>query len=124
MDQALSESVRVFSRKVDDSRNLLLGVLGHDLRTPLGVVQMSAQYLLRIDTLSGVETKSVARILTAADRMRGMVRDILDFTQTAFGVALPITPAPADFESITSNIVSETRHCIRTAGSSSPATVP
>ena len=31
MDQALSESASLYARKVDDSRNLLLGVLGHDL---------------------------------------------------------------------------------------------
>lgn len=107
MDQALSESTSLYSKKVDDSRNLLLGVLGHDLRTPLGVVAMSTHYLLRADTLTAAQTKAVVRIQTAAERMRGMVRDILDFTQTAFGVALPITPAAADFGAITRNIVAE-----------------
>lgn len=107
MDQALSASVSLYSKKVDDSRNLLLGVLGHDLRTPLGVVHMSSHYLLRADTLTPAQTKAVVRIQTAAERMRGMVMDILDFTQTAFGVALPIVPAPADFATITRDIVSE-----------------
>jgi signal transduction histidine kinase len=107
MDQSLAESTSLYSRKVDDSRNLLLGVLGHDLRTPLGVVYMSTHYLLRTDTLTPSQTKAVVRIQTAAERMRGMVKDILDFTQTAFGVALPITPAPADFGAITRNIVAE-----------------
>jgi signal transduction histidine kinase len=107
MDQALSESASLYSRKVDDSRNLLLGVLGHDLRTPLGVVHLSAHYLLRTDTLTGAQTKAVARILTAAERMRSMVKDILDFTQTAFGVALPILPAPADLAVIAHDIVGE-----------------
>ncbi|HLL11452.1 MAG TPA: HAMP domain-containing sensor histidine kinase [Rubrivivax sp.] len=107
MDQALSASASLYAKKVDDSRNLLLGVLGHDLRTPLGVVHLSAHYLLRADTLTGTQTKAVARILTAADRMRRMVKDILDFTQTAFGVALPITPAPADMAEIARNIVGE-----------------
>lgn len=107
MDQALSASTSLYSRRVDDSRNLLLGILGHDLRTPLGVVDMSAHYLLRADTLTGAQTKAVARIVTAAERMRGMVKDILDFTQTAFGVSLPIAPGDADFGEITRNIVSE-----------------
>lgn len=107
MDQALSASASLYSKKVDDSRNLLLGVLGHDLRTPLGVVHMSTHYLLRDDALTPAQTKAVVRIQTAAERMRGMVKDILDFTQTAFGVALPITPTPADFAAITENIVSE-----------------
>ena len=107
MDQALSESASLYSKKVDDSRNLLLGVLGHDLRTPLGVVYMSTHYLLRADTLTPAATKAVVRIQTAAERMRTMVKDILDFTQTAFGVALPITPAAADFGGITRNIIAE-----------------
>jgi signal transduction histidine kinase len=107
MDQALSESTSLYCKKVDDSRNLLLGVLGHDLRTPLGVVYMSTHYLLQADTLTPAQTKAVVRIQTAAERMRGMVKDILDFTQTAFGVALPITPAAADFGTITRNIVNE-----------------
>lgn len=107
MDQALSASTSLYSRRVDDSRNLLLGILGHDLRTPLGVVDMSAHYLLRVDSLTGAQTKAVARIVTATQRMRGMVKDMLDFTQTAFGVSLPIAPADADFGEITRSIVSE-----------------
>lgn len=107
MDQALSASASLYSKKVDDSRNLLLGVLGHDLRTPLGVVSLSAHFLLRADTLTGTQTKAVARIMTAAERMKGMVKDILDFTQTAFGVALPISPGRADFGDITRSIVGE-----------------
>lgn len=107
LDQALSESAALYSQKVDDSRNLLLGVLGHDLRTPLGVVHLSASYLLRTDTLDGAQTKAAARILTSAERMTLMVKDILDFTQTAFGVPLPISPAPADLGQLTKNIVGE-----------------
>jgi signal transduction histidine kinase len=107
VDQALSESTSFYSKKVDDSRNLLLGVLGHDLRSPLGVVYTSTHYLLSADTLTPAQTKAVVRIQTAAERMRGMVKDILDFTQTAFGVALPITPAPADFGAVARNIVAE-----------------
>lgn len=107
MDQALSESTSLYSRKVDDSRNLLLGVLGHDLRTPLGVIHMSASYLLRTDTLDGAQTKSVARILTSAERMSGMVRDILEFTRTALGETLPLMTAPADLGEIARQIVAE-----------------
>ncbi|NML48617.1 HAMP domain-containing histidine kinase [Ramlibacter sp. G-1-2-2] len=107
MDQALSESTSLYSRKVDDSRNLLLGVLGHDLRTPLGVIHMSASYLLRTDTLDGAQTKSVARILTSAERMTGMVRDILEFTRTALGETLPLMTAPADLGEIARQIVAE-----------------
>ncbi|GAB3777223.1 sensor histidine kinase [Ramlibacter monticola] len=107
MDQALSESASFYARKVDDSRNLLLGMLGHDLRTPLGVVQMSATTLLRTDTPDDAQTRAVARILTSSQRMAAMVKDILDFTQTTFGVTLPISPAPADMGVIARTIAAE-----------------
>lgn len=109
MDQALTESTLLYSRKVTESRNLLLGVLGHDLRTPLGVVHATANYLLRADTLDGAQSKAVARVLTAAERMKAMVNDILDFTQTAFGVLLPVSPGPADMGEIAENIAGEVR---------------
>jgi len=107
MDQALTESASLYSSKVDQSRHLLLGVLGHDLRTPLGVVHMTASYLLRGDTLGGAESKAVARILTSAERMKAMVNDLLDFTRTALGVRLPVSPAPADMGDIAASIVGE-----------------
>lgn len=107
MDQALAESATTYARAVDDSRNLLLGVLGHDLRTPLGVVHMGASYLLRTDTLDGAQTKTVARILTAAERMKTMVRDLLDFTQTAFGVTMPLQRAPGNIGELATGIVGE-----------------
>lgn len=107
MDQALAASASMYSAKVDESRNLLLGVLGHDLRTPLGVVQMSARYLLRADTLDGPQTKAAARILTSSERMSAMVKDILDFTQTAFGLTLPLSPAPADMGALATTIAGE-----------------
>ena len=107
MDQALSESASFYAQKVEDSRNLLLGMLGHDLRTPLGVVRMSAATLLRTDELDGAQTKAVARILTASERMAAMVKDMLDFTQTTFGVSLPIAAAPADLGEIARTIASE-----------------
>jgi signal transduction histidine kinase len=107
MDQALTESASFYATKVDDSRNLLLGVLGHDLRTPLGVVHLTANYLLRADTLDAAQTKAVARILTSAERMKAMVSDILDFTQTALGIPLPVSPAPAHLGEIAINIAAE-----------------
>lgn len=107
MDQALSESTSLYSRKVDDSRKLLLGVLGHDLRTPLSVVHMNGNYLLRTNTLDRAQTKAAARILTSAERMATMVKEIPDFMQTAFGVTLPVSRQPADLGEIAEDIVGE-----------------
>jgi len=98
MDQGLTEAIAWYVGKVTESRGLLLGVLGHDMRTPLGAARMLAQFLLQSEPLDKDQMKSVVRIVNSTGRMRAMVDDLLDFTQTALGVKLPISPAPFDVE--------------------------
>src|SRR5206468_252060 len=45
IDQALAESIEFFVGRVQRSRDLFLGMLGHDLRNPLQSIQMTASYL-------------------------------------------------------------------------------
>ena len=45
VDQALAESIASYSNEVDRSRDTFLAILGHDLRSPLSAVAMSAAYL-------------------------------------------------------------------------------
>jgi hypothetical protein len=49
IDQALAESISFFSVQVDRARNLLLGMLGHDMRSPLQTIQMTAVYLANLN---------------------------------------------------------------------------
>lgn len=107
MDQALTESVTFFGAKVDMSRGLLLGVLGHDIRTPLGAIRMSAQLLERTKGLDERQSKAVGRILNSTDTMRTMVDELLDFTQTSLGTRLPISRSPCDLEAVCTEVVAE-----------------
>lgn len=107
MDQGLTESIAWYSAKVDESRGLLLGVLGHDMRSPLGAVLMSAQYLLQSTAVDGAHLKAVARIMRSGATLRKMVDDLLAFTQTALGLALPISPVRTDVSEICRDVVEE-----------------
>lgn len=107
LDQALTESVAWYSGRLEDSRNLLLGVLSHDLRNPLGAASSSASYLLRLDGLDGAQTKAVLRILNSTSRMQRMVNDLLDFTRTRLGRGLPIRPAPVNLREVCFQTVDE-----------------
>ena len=49
IDQAIAESIGFFSAQVDQARNLLLGMLGHDMRSPLNTIQMTASYLAALN---------------------------------------------------------------------------
>ena len=48
IDQAIAESVAEYTRQVDSTRNLFLGILGHDLRNPIGAASMAAEMLTRL----------------------------------------------------------------------------
>src|SRR5471030_1349607 len=52
VDQELAESVSHYTKKVSYSKDLLMGVLSHDLRSPLNVISMSAQLMLNIGALN------------------------------------------------------------------------
>lgn len=45
IDQSLTESAHFFSAELERSRNLLLGMLAHDMRNPLQTVVITAKYL-------------------------------------------------------------------------------
>jgi PAS domain S-box-containing protein len=66
----------------------LIGVLGHDLRSPIQAVLLSAQRLIAGDP-SAVK-RAVERIRTAAERMARMVADLLDYTRARAGHTLPL----------------------------------
>ncbi len=53
IDQAVAESVGHFHAQVEQSRNLLLGMLGHDMRSPLQTIQATASHLAALNAGAG-----------------------------------------------------------------------
>lgn len=96
VDSALCESIRRYTSRIDRSRDLLLGALGHDLRSPLGAMLQSARYLLRSPALDEDQRKAANRILTSGTRMKGLVSDLLDFATTRLGDVLQLSVAAMD----------------------------
>jgi signal transduction histidine kinase len=91
IDQALAESTGRFVDKVDHTRETFLGILGHDLRTPLGAITTSAKFMLDLAELPPVARKLTATIANSGKRMTAMIDDLLDYTRGQLGVAMPIT---------------------------------
>jgi signal transduction histidine kinase len=54
IDQALAESIGFFSEQVERGRNLLLGMLGHDMRNPLNTILMTASHLAALNARADV----------------------------------------------------------------------
>lgn len=109
IDQALSESIARYTALRDRSRELFLGMLGHDLRTPLGVVMMSAQFLLASNSLTDAQSKAVSRMLSSGARIKGLVSDLVDVTHTRLGGSLPIEIQQIDLARTCQEAVDEMR---------------
>jgi signal transduction histidine kinase len=107
IDQALCESIARYTAGIDRARDLLLGALAHDLRSPLGAIIQSAHFFLRADTLESAHTKAAVRILNSGTRMKDMISDLLDFTRTRLGDQLPITLKSMDMRDVCSSITEE-----------------
>lgn len=96
IDQAIAESITRFTIDLDRSKETFLAILGHDLRTPIGAIITSAQFMLDTGELAEPHLTLTTRIARSARRMNEMVGDLLDLTRTRFGEGIPITRRPMD----------------------------
>jgi signal transduction histidine kinase len=101
IDQALAESIANYSDEVARSRDTFLAILGHDLRTPLSAIANSGLYLGSPGLLpAGAPLEAARRINRSAVRMSAMIRDLLEYTRSRLGRAIPISPEPTSMEQI------------------------
>src|SRR3954469_2451149 len=107
IDQALAESVSRYARDLEHSKEMFLAILGHDIRTPLGAVMMSATGLLLSQDLGQPQQAAASRILTSGTRIKGMVNDLLDFTRTRLGAGIPLEYAEMDLAEVGRQVVEE-----------------
>ncbi|WP_342747712.1 hybrid sensor histidine kinase/response regulator [Melittangium boletus] len=73
----------------------LIGIVSHDLRSPITAILMSTQLLLRRVDLDEKITKVIARIQSSAERTNRMIRDLLDFTLVVNLVSNAVKYSPA-----------------------------
>ena len=107
IDQALAESVGEYTESLDQSREMFLAILGHDLRTPLGAIMASAQYMMEKADLEDPYDTLTSRIATSANRMVHMIGDLLDFTRSTLGGGIPTVRAPMSMAQLVRDVVAE-----------------
>ncbi|KAF7962855.1 histidine kinase [Cupriavidus sp. UYMU48A] len=108
IDQALSESVGFFSEEVEQARNLLFGMLGHDMRTPLHTIQMTASYLAALN--DGQEVSDAARrLIRSGARMQALLDDLCDFNRTKLGLGINIVRSDVDLAEVFTDEVDQLR---------------
>lgn len=96
IDQALAESVERYSANVAASRDMFLGVLGHDLRGPLSVIAMSNQVLAAASLPPLARQRACERVGRAIRDMQHLIEDLLDYTRSRLGAGIPIERSACD----------------------------
>jgi signal transduction histidine kinase len=107
IDQSLSKAVSSYTKRVNQSRDLFLAILGHDLRNPLNSISMSAAMLPHLVDEANETNEVVAQIATNADVMARMINDLLDYTRTRLGAGMPVHAAPMDLGSLCKEVFNE-----------------
>jgi signal transduction histidine kinase len=96
IDQSVTKAVASYTKRVNQSRDLFLAILSHDLRNPLNSIAMSAALLPRLGTPDPEAVGVVSQIATSAEVMARMIGDLLDYTRTRLGAGMPVSPAAMD----------------------------
>lgn len=107
IDQMLAESIARYARDVERSKDLFLGVLGHDLRSPLGAIMMSAAWLVKQEGPEWHHARTASLIVRSGARMDAMILDLVDFTRSRLGGGIPVSPVDMDLEPVCRQAIDE-----------------
>jgi signal transduction histidine kinase len=108
IDQAVAESVGHFHTQVDRYRNLLLGMLGHDMRSPLNTILMTASYLSALNAGEQVSV-AAARLIRSGASMQALLDDLVDFNRTRLGLGVKVAPTAIDLAAVVADEIEQLR---------------
>jgi signal transduction histidine kinase/DNA-binding response OmpR family regulator len=85
----------------------MVAIVGHDLRNPLGAVMMGADTAaLHVADLP-VVGKIIGRIRSAAQRMTGIIDQLLDVTRARLGTGIPVEPREVSLTPVIRSVLDE-----------------
>jgi PAS domain S-box-containing protein len=91
----------------------LTGIVGHDLRSPLAALRMSAAQLLpggqHAEGLTPGQVRAVERVGRAGKRIQSVITSLLDLTRARGERGFPIQPAAADLDATVRGVLEELR---------------
>ena len=85
----------------------LIGIVSHDLRSPLAAIITGCETVLLRDDLDERLYKAMSRMLSVAQRASRMTSDLLDFTKVRLGGGLTIKTSPLDLHALVASGVEE-----------------
>lgn len=108
IDQAIAESVGHFHDQTERARNLLLGMLGHDMRSPLNAIVTTASHLAALNAGDEVST-AAERLIRSGASMQALLDDLVDFNRTQLGLGIKVVRSEIDLAAEVADEVDQLR---------------
>lgn len=96
IDQSLADAAVAYSDKLNETRDMFVAILGHDLRGPLAAVATAGSYLTRTGAFEDRVQQIGVRVKRSAATMNGMVNDLLALARTQLGEGISINRQDCD----------------------------
>lgn len=94
IDQAICESIDKYEQEVDRWRSIFLGVVGHDLRTPLNAVNLTCEVIkARVPENLTLHADVLIR---SVKRMSTMLDSLLEYSQSQIGSGITLQKSDVD----------------------------
>jgi signal transduction histidine kinase len=108
LDQSLARGVASYSKRIDESRQMFLAILSHDLRNPISCIRMASELVSRKkQDPDSVEALSI--IGNSAKEMTELISDLIDFTSSGLGCQMRLQHALVDLEQLCSEVIDSFR---------------
>jgi signal transduction histidine kinase len=109
IDQSLAESIARYSQAVMSAQDVFLGTLGHDMRSPLNTLGLSAQLIMHTEKENTNLVQLGSRMFNSVLRLKQMLDNLLEFTQRRLGNGVALNRVESDLAVISEQVVEEFR---------------
>jgi signal transduction histidine kinase len=93
--------------RVAQFQQQMIGIVGHDLRNPLGAILTGSELLAMQTTTNPAAASVLQRITSSANRMIRMVDQLLDVTRARLGGGIPVTPRETELVPVVRSVLDE-----------------
>jgi sigma-B regulation protein RsbU (phosphoserine phosphatase) len=107
-DISAQHAIAVERDRMSQFHQQMLGIVGHDLRNPLGAIITGSELVLEQSADPAVQSR-VRKILTSGQRMTGIVNQLLDITRARLGDGIPVTLVRTFLAPIIEDVIYEIR---------------
>jgi signal transduction histidine kinase len=107
-DQAAVALEKARLDEIGAFREQLIGIVGHDLRSPLNTILLATRVLLLREGLGEMETELARKITRSASAAARLIDVLLDLTRSRLGGGIPIEPRRFDMQDVCRQVIDET----------------